>query len=935
MMNTLIKIAMVFSLCFFCLLSTGELRAVQTGEIHGKVTDEGGEPLPGVGITAKSPRLQGIRTTLSNENGNFRLPLLPVGDYSLTYELDGFEKLTTTGNRVYLGATLSVSVVLKTAVLSEEVTVTAVNPLIDKKDADNSYRLTGDALTYVPSQARTIDEVVSFTPGVTGVRTSTVTGTDSGSPGFRGEGNAGNNWLVDGFPLKGAFYNDFAVQIGYDTWEEVEIISDGFTPELGQAMGGFINILTKSGGNAFHGELGVLVRDSHLRADRQEQLSAATVPETSLSNYFGNLGGPILKDKLWFFISNNLHRSLDITQEQILGWLTIPDGKRRIYTNNIFGKVTYTPQKNHTVSLSAALDSFLDQNGGIDLPELYVKETYSDYFYRLNYTGILSQNTLLIATVGQYNRDFEQVPLSEDFSTPSYFWLDIGHSTNNFPYSGKTIEQRIDLAINLTQYLSLGQWGEHEIVMGLSFNKSSGRENYKYTGKDFDPWVGNGFDNGLYISWQAPGIPALLMEYGPVESENSQRGFGLSIRDTVSIGRFSLMVGLRAETQKVFNNIGEPIWSWGLGDFLTPRASLVIDLLDDGKNILKFGFGRFAQSQSLGVLSFFNPEWAWQFRNSAWIGGENPSEAQLKSPSNWEFLYEQSGAAIPMAVDPDIKPNKSTKFLLEFNRQLGTYWALKVRGIYSYSKNRTDDILIYDPVLQPENLVYFFYTNFELTRRDYRAFEVELNGRIAQRFWLNASYTWSQAKGTNPGDWAEYLSWEIDEWFFHEGSYFGCHPDVPEGDPNKEFLDWLWQGLGGPGSIGDEGWYGFLPYSVDHQIKILGTYFAPYGFVISSVIEYLSGYYWDKKGYSPLGLYMTYPEGRGSRTTPSHMYVDIAVEKEFVLKKGIRLRVGLNFYNFFNSQKPVSYIKSDTELFGQIWGRQLPRWVQFKATLRF
>jgi len=932
-MNTSFKTALVFSLCLFCFILTGELRAEQTGEIYGNIIDVQGEALSGVEITAKSPSLQGIRTALSDKNGNFRLPLLPVGEYSLTYELNVFEKLTTTGNKVRLGATLSVSVTLKIATLTEEVTVTAENPLIDKKNADNSYRITGDDLTYIPTQSRTIAEVVSFTPGVTGVRTNTVDGMDTGSPSFRGQGDAGNDWLVDGLSLKGATDNDSGVQIGYDAWEEVQIISDGFAPELGQAMGGLINIVTKSGGNSIHGELGVLVKDSQLRANRQEQLSIATLPETSLTNYFGNLGGPIFKDKLWFFISNNWHYSSDITQEQTLGWLTTPAGNRRINTDNIFGKFTYTPFKNHTLSLSAALDSFLNQTGGIGLPETYSKETYFDYYQRLNYRGILSRNTLLIANIGHYKRDFKEVSLKDEFDTPAFTWLDIGQMTNSPGFSSwDTYEQRTDFAASLTQYLSFDSWGEHEINLGLFFNNYKGGNHDYFSGQAFDPWKGNGFDNGIMITWEAPGIPTSLTENGPSQSENSSRVFGFYIRDAFSIGRFSFMVGLRSETQKVFNNIGEPIWNWSLGDFLAPRVSLSVDLLGNGKNILKFGFGRFSQPHSLQALGFFSPEFPYSFRNHYWIGGENPTEAQLKNPSNWAFLYEQSGAAMPFAIDSELKPNKSTKFLLEFDKQIGMNWALKLRGIYSESKNLTEVVNFYDPVLQVENHIY---TNFDRKRRDYRALEIELNGRIAQSFMLNASYTWSQAKGTNPGNSFEGLTWNTDWGYPFEGSYFGFHADVPEGDPNKEFLDWLYQGLGGPGDVGDEGWYGVLPYSVDHIVKILATYFAPFDFVVSSAIEYLSGYYWEKKGLSPsMAHFFTFPEGRGSRTTPAHMYIDLAVEREFVLK-GLRLNVGMNVYNLLNSQKPVSYVKEDTELFGHIWGRQLPRWIQFKVALRF
>ena len=199
------KISLRATVAFLILLLLcGILTAQQTGEIRGKVTEEKGEALPGIGITARSPSLQGLRTAISDRNGGFRLPLLPVGIYSLTFELPGFEKLTMTGNEIRLGFTTSLSVILKPTTVSEEVTVIAPNPPIDKTKADTSYRLNSADLALVPTQARTIAEIIALTPGVTGVRTNTVTGggvsaaggAETGLPSIRGQGDAGNNWLV-------------------------------------------------------------------------------------------------------------------------------------------------------------------------------------------------------------------------------------------------------------------------------------------------------------------------------------------------------------------------------------------------------------------------------------------------------------------------------------------------------------------------------------------------------------------------------------------------------------------------------------------------------------------------------------------------------------------------------------------------------------------
>jgi hypothetical protein len=935
----------IFKSVYFLALITiffGSLGAQQTGEIRGKVTDQEFEALAGVAIVAKSPSLQGLRTAVSDKNGFFRLPLLPVGTYSLIFELPGFEKLMLEGQEIHLGFTASLAVILKAATLKEEVTVKAPNPLIDKTKSDTSYRLKGDELARIPTQTRTIAELVGFTPGVTGVRVNTVTGganvaygAETGLPSFRGEGDAGNNWFVDGLSLKGVYGNDPGVRINYDAWDEVQIVSDGFAPEMGQALGGFINIVTKSGGNEFHGELGSLIRDKNLRSQRQGQLSAASLPDTSAQQYFGNLGGPILKDRLWFFVSDNFFGNVDQTNEQTVGWLTIPSGLRRVKTNNVFGKITYAPHKNHTVSLSGTSDKFLDQTGGIGLPEMYTKTDYTDYSYRLNYRGILSENTLLTAAFGQ-NRIMRDVgPLNDDYGPPSYSWQDIAQTTNNIDFGSRSKEWRSDLMVDLSQYLDLGRWGRHEIKAGWSYYDNGYESTWHHSGAEADPWKGNGFDDGVYITWRAPGIPLAIQEWGKVENRDSTKGIGFYAQDNFALGRFSFAVGLRTDTQQVFNDVGKKLWSWGLGDFMQPRASLAVDLAGDGRSVLKFGYGRFAMPIFIQSLPFMNQGQlsGYSYRNYNWVGPDQPTESQLRDPENWLFVFEQSGTAIPEQVAEGLKPNKATKFLLEFDRQLGSHWAVKLRGISSRAKNLLDDVGIYDPEV-PSGLRYII-SNFALKRRDYRALEIELNGRIADRFVLNASYTRSQAKGTYSGNMFEAAVYAVNFGSFYDVGPFGDHPFVPEGAPNKEFYDSYFAGLGGNG-VGDEGWYGFLPYSVDHIFKILCVYLAPYGFNVSSNIEYLSGYHWEKKGWSPgYGSFWTFPEGRGTRTTPAHMYVDLSIEKEIYLKAGLALGLGINVYNLMNSQRPVSYIKEDTELFGQVWARQLPRWVQLKATMRF
>jgi hypothetical protein len=902
----------------------------QTGTITGTVKDTQNIGLPGVTITAQSPALQGVRSVTTDQRGSFQFLLLPTGIYSLTFEFPNFEKLTLKGYDIRLGLTTVANVVMNESILAEDVIVIAEPPLLDKIGTDNSYRLNADDIAHIPAQGRTIEEIATYTPGVSGVRMDTKLGTGAGMPSFRGQGEEGNGWLVDGLATNTTFDNSLSINVNLDAWEEIQIISDGFSPELGQTPGGFVHIITKTGGNDVHGEAGLFLRDRHLRAHRQSQRSVVNVPDISHHQFIGNLGGAFVKDQLWFFVSNNFSRRMDDYDEISIGWLTIPAGNRRLNSNNFFGKLTFSPGVNHTLMASGSLDKHINQTGGLGLSEIHEELDYTKYAFRLNYRGILSPKTLITANIGQNSVNSDTKPLKNNHGDPRYYWLDILQFTNNAASFKTTLDKRSDITFGLTKFLDTKNTGNHELGGGLFYYRNTYEGKKSWTGGDYDPWVGNGFDNGIFITWSSPQNPAAMSEYADSKFTNASEGFGFYFKDSITFDRFSLMLGIRTETQTVFDDLGQKIWSWGLDDFLSPRAALAVDLLNDGNNILKFSYGQFTRTITTQTLGFFNKNVAESLRFYNWIGNTKPTNTQLNDPNNWMFIYEQSGAASAYNVDPDLKPNKTSKFLVEFDRQLGRFWAIKLRGIYSYSKNLLDTVAIYNP----DTIYKYVFTNFELKKRDYKAFEVELNGRITNKYMFNAAYTWSQDRGTNPAQ-RETYTWG-DTWGGpYDITVFGWHPILPEDHPLKEYIDSLFGGLGGYG-LGDEGWYGFLPYGVDHQIKVLGTYFAPYGFNLSAGLEFLSGYHWEKKGLSSAtAVYILFTEGRGIRTTPSHWYLDILVEKDFFLPGGKRIVLGLNVFNALNCQKPVSYIKEDTELFGEVWGRQLPRWLQLKLTFRF
>jgi hypothetical protein len=393
------------------------------------------------------------------------------------------------------------------------------------------------------------------------------------------------------------------------------------------------------------------------------------------------------------------------------------------------------------------------------------------------------------------------------------------------------------------------------------------------------------------------------------------------------------MAGIRSQTQLSLDQNGEELWSWNLRDFLSPRFSLALDITGNGINILKLGWGRFSDLITTMPLGLLSSGAGLTFRTYRWQGPLNPSEAEIHDPLNWLFENEQGTQSFEIARG--LQPNFLTRYLIEFDRKLGHNWAFKARYVYAKSENLLEVLAVIDPV----TVYKFLYDNFEYKRRKYQGLEFELNGKIGQNFYLFASYSHSFAKGTNPGQ-SETGSWAQEEGSTNYIGLFGNHlyiPELPGYEDEKAYWDWALGGLGGRG-IGDEGWYGKLPYSVDHNLKLSSVYFAPYGFTLSAAFEWISGYHWEKLGYVPFfGGYFSYPETRGTRETDPHMYLDLGIEKEFPLlglglSQNMAFTLRVDIFNIFDSQKPISFVKEDIPIFGHVWSRQQPR--QARVTIK-
>lgn len=296
-------------LAALCLMVAAPLASAQgptSGVINGIVSDSSGAALPGVTVTATSPALMGAQVTVTNDRGQYRYPSLSPGEYTVVFELSGFKRFVREGIRVSIGFTAEVNIQLQLASLQESVTVTGASPVVDTQNTNVQNNFTSDMMKSLPN-ARDIWSLMAEAPGMTVTRFDVGGSTAGTQTGFSAYGQSTSNRVqIDGVNTTegtqaAGFYMD------YGAFEEIQLGVDSNDASM-PVPGVFVNTLLKSGGNQFRGEMYVDYENEDLQGtnvdDRLQRLGVGR--GTRMKKYLdanGNFGGPVKKDKFWFFAS--------------------------------------------------------------------------------------------------------------------------------------------------------------------------------------------------------------------------------------------------------------------------------------------------------------------------------------------------------------------------------------------------------------------------------------------------------------------------------------------------------------------------------------------------------------------------------------------------------------------------------------------------------
>jgi outer membrane receptor for ferrienterochelin and colicin len=307
MIKVLRACLVTLALCAF--LAPGLLAQSEaiTGVIEGTVYDPNGSPLGGVAVTLKNTATNYEQSLTTNREGRFRGLRLPPGPYRVTVAVQGFATLVRDGINLSVGQTVSLNLKTELASVKQEVRVSAEAPVVETARSAGSTRIDKRAVENLPNNAHNFLDFTKLTPGV-----SVVQGPDGDELSINGQKGIQNNISVDGADFNNPFFGEQRggqrppFTFNQDAVQEVVVITDGASAEFGRSSSGFVNVVTKSGTNTIHGSGHFYYQNDSL-ASQAQLPGGGLAPKPNSDRYQAGLtlGGPLLQDKLFYFLSGD------------------------------------------------------------------------------------------------------------------------------------------------------------------------------------------------------------------------------------------------------------------------------------------------------------------------------------------------------------------------------------------------------------------------------------------------------------------------------------------------------------------------------------------------------------------------------------------------------------------------------------------------------
>lgn len=951
-MNVSKKLVLLVGVMFLC---AGIMTAQQTtAKIFGVVQLEDGSQVPGVSVEATSPKLVGKATSITDENGVFRLANLAPGVYKLVFSLQGFQTVVQDNVLLKLEQTLTLKIEMKLGNIEEAVTITGQVAQIDVKSTSKGMTLTKEVFQTLP-KGRNFDSLATAIPGVS-METLLLGGLSvDGASGLE------NVYFVDGVDTTNIKNGRVGQDVSYDFADEVQVKSSGYNAEFGGSLGGVINIVTRSGGNEFHGEVLGYYSGAKLRTQLRDvlQLNRADTSQASFYPYeywYGkdteqrfegglNLGGYIFKDKLWFFGTvMPVYFTNTRTTTHFDGG--VKDWKRTTNTMNFQLKLTAQPLKNLRIGASV-VNNFFKYKGNVGTlrgqalanTSSTPKVSYNDFgFSYPNLSGTFSAdltvgNNFMLSTRGGYFKTDQNKQLVKP-SEPCWQFLtenDYDATTNiglldvpaayqrssgfqNYAFTDsqetkKSINQKISLGFDVSYFMNLA--GEHSWKAGLAWGRrGQDVDNTASYGIMFFDWdhdfikYGTNYGRGKYGNY-AVRNNAIAGPYGDFYDAFSNT-LSVYIQDSWTIAnKFTLNFGVRAESESIPSYAtGNPEYEklvpikFELGDKIAPRFGFVWDVNGDSSLKLFGSYGIFYDVMKLEMAS-------GSFAGSKWKSTYYTLDTYEWDKIGVNDYYPGTNLAtfdyrMPSfnTTDPDMKPMTQQEISLGLEKRLREDLSLSMRLVNKHLLWAIEDC----GVVVPDLGEMYYITNpggdFLKARYDdsKAAGYIPMNApgpTKAVRDYYAVNVAVDKRFSNN---WLGGISYTFSSL---KGNYNGLSSgdEVGRTNPNVEryFDNWyMSRDLNMKDSNGP------LPSDRPHYLKVYGSYSFPFGVTTGLVFNAMSGtptsteWNMDYAGYMPFGR-------ADQKRAPTLMFANFYVEYNLKLGKN-NLNISVNVENITDTK---------------------------------
>ena len=641
---------------FLCAMGAGTLsvdaqQSIDLASVSGRVTDPSGAVVPGAQITVRHTQTNLSSTAVSDQEGRFRLPSLRVGPYEIVVRRQGFQDAIR-HLRLTVGAAFELPVTLSLGGLDTNVTVTGDVTVLEAARSQIASTVSEPEVRSLPMNGRNFLEVALLVPGVspTNIASTQLFPETSAVPGVSlsigSQRNLSNNFIVDGMSANDDAAALSGITYGLDAVEQFQVVTSGAQAELGRALGGYVNVVTKSGTNVLQGTVYNYVRDE--RFNEENALSGTRLPMDQ-AQYGGSLGGPLVANRTFYF-ANVEQRRLDQT-----GLATISDANvsavnarlaavgyqgppiaSGLYPNpvnstNVLGKVDHQVSGRDQLSIRYSLYDVGAKNsrgaGGLNAPSA------SSALDNLDQTIALS-NTLTIAsrTVLETRAQFAHSDLKAPATDPIGPAVSIA-GVASFGTSSGSPTRRLNNLYQVVNNLS-HQAGAHAFRVGVDFLYNDDQITYprsfrgSYAFSSLASFLAGTYNNAGFTQ-----------TFGASEVAQTNPNLGMYAQDEWKVSpRITLNLGLRYDLQflQTINTDTNNV---------SPRVGFAWTPLDSRRTILRGNAGLFYDRVPLRPLA-----------NALLSAGNTTDLASLRQ-IGVSLSPTQAGAPVFPTILPDVVPS--------------------------------------------------------------------------------------------------------------------------------------------------------------------------------------------------------------------------------------------------------------------------------------